>query len=308
MHHGKARFIVGFLILPVGLYALFVLWPYVQAFYISLTDWQGYSPTKNFVGLTNFVTLVHDPLFWGALKNNAYLLVTLPIVTIGLALFCAAMISFGGTGKRVHRGAGVRGVFGAGFYLVVYFFPIVMSAAMIGVLWLFIYEPRSGLLNSFLSLVGLGSARQEWLGQTNTALSSVAAIAVWGGVGFFVVLFTAAMTAIPHNLFEAMLLDGADQLQTFWHLTLPLSRDVVQVAVVFMGMGALDTFAVVNIVTVGPGGPDHSTNVIALHLYNSAFINGRFGYAAAIGVALFVITMAFTIATFRLTRREKIEY
>lgn len=308
MHHGKAKFIASFLALPVGLYALFVLWPYVQAFYISLTDWQGYSPTKAFIGLDNFATLIHDPLFWGALKHNLSLLAVLPIVTTGIALFFASMINFGGTGRRGRGGAGVRGVFGAGFYLVVYFFPIVMSAAMIGVLWLFIYEPRNGLLNAFLALVGLESAQQDWLGQTSTALGSVMAISVWGGVGFFVVLFTAAMTAIPHDLFEAMMLDGANRMQAFRHLTLPLTRDAVQVALVYMAIGALDTFALVNIVTVGPGGPDHATNVIALYLYSSAFVNGRFGYAAAIGVALFVITMTITAAAFGLTRREKIEY
>ncbi|WP_279580339.1 carbohydrate ABC transporter permease [Fodinicola feengrottensis] len=127
MRYGKYRFILSFLALPFVLYAIFVLSPYAQAFYIALTDWQGFTSRANFVGLANFVRLVQDPIFWIALKNNLFLLISIPIIVIVLALFFSSMINFGGSGRgRKHR-AGIRGVAGGRFYQVVYFFPSVLS-------------------------------------------------------------------------------------------------------------------------------------------------------------------------------------
>ena len=196
MHHGRYRFILTLLVLPLALYGIFVVSPYLQAFKIALTNWQGMSPSYDYVGLDNFSTLFHDPLFWTAVRHNAFLLIGIPVIVVTLALFFATMLNHGG------------GVRGSRFYKVVYFFPSILSIAVVGVLWQFVYEPRNGLLNAVLRGVGLHG--QIWLGDGNTALSSIMAVVVWGGVGFYVVLFTAAMAAIPRDLYEAALLDGAN--------------------------------------------------------------------------------------------------
>ena len=307
MNHGKRTFIASFLVVPIALYVFLVLSPYAQAFYISLTDWQGMSPNYNFVGLRNFQELFRDPIFWTALRNNLLLLVSVTVVTMSLALFFAAMISFGGTGLRRRAGV-VRGAPGAAFYRVVFFLPSVLSVAIVAVLWQFVFEPRNGLLNGTLSVLGLDALRQVWLGEQHTALAAVATVTVWVNVGFFVVIFTAAMASIPTELFEAATLDGASLFQMFWRVTLPLIWDAVQVGVIFLAIGALDAFALVQIMTVGPGGPDNATQVIALYLYENAFSYGKFGYASAIGVTLFLITLIFTAVTFRLSRRDRVEY
>jgi N-acetylglucosamine transport system permease protein len=200
------------------------------------------------------------------------------------------------------------GVRGSGFYKVVYFFPSVLSIAVIAVLWQFVYEPRNGLLNGLLGAVGLDGLRQIWLGDRDVALAAIAAIAVWGGVGFYVVLFTAAMNSIPRELYEAAVLDGAGRWQSFWRLTLPLIWGTVQVALAYLVIGALDMFALVKILSVGPGGPDNSTQVISLYMYENAFTYGRFGYASAIGVTLFLLTLIMTLIVFRVSRRERVEY
>ncbi|WP_344314868.1 sugar ABC transporter permease [Fodinicola feengrottensis] len=308
MRYGKYRFILSFLALPFVLYAIFVLSPYAQAFYIALTDWQGFTSRANFVGLANFVRLVQDPIFWIALKNNLFLLISIPIIVIVLALFFSSMINFGGSGRgRKHR-AGIRGVAGGRFYQVVYFFPSVLSVTVIAVLWQFIYEPKNGLLNGFLSAIGLSGAKQVWLGDSKTALAAVLGVSVWASVGFYVVLFTAAMGSVPRELYESCLLDGANRMQTFVHMTIPLIWDAIQVALVHLVIGALDTFALVQILTVGPGGPDNSTEVVALYLFDNAFTYSKFGYASAIGVAMFVLTLLLTVIAFRLSRRERVEY
>lgn len=304
MSHGKYRFIVAFLVPPLLLYGIFVLSPYAQTFYIALTDWQGVSADMSFIGLENFVRLVQDADFWNALKHNGLLLLIVPAGTILLALFFAFMLNLGGR----RGGPAVQGVRGAELYRVVYFFPQVLSIAIIAILWQFIYNPRSGLLNGVLEVLGLGFLRQTWLGDPSVALWAVMAVLIWSGVGFYVVLFNAAIQAIPRDLFEAALLDGAGRLATFRRITLPLLWDSVQVAFVYLGIIALDAFALVQIMTFGPGGPDDSTMVTGYYLYENAFEYARFGYATAIGVAMFFLTLTLAVLALRVSRRERIEY
>ncbi|MEU5868617.1 MULTISPECIES: sugar ABC transporter permease [unclassified Nonomuraea] len=298
----QSRIIIGFLAAPVLLYTVFVASPYVQAFYIALTDWRGLSAELGFVGLGNFAELAGDPVFWKALGNNVILLVTLPLVTIGLALFLAFMLNVAGG----PRGGEIRGVRGAAFYRVVYFFPYVLSIAIIGVLWMNVYNPINGLLNGALRAVGLGGVQPSWLGDERLAFWAVLAVLVWNGVGFYVVLFTAGIKAIPASLLEAAVLDGASRTQVFFRITIPLIWENIRTAAVYLGIAALDAFAVVQIMT--GGGPNDSTQVGSFYLYQNAFSYGRFGYASAMGVVLFGVTLALSAFTLSATRRERIEF
>ncbi|MFQ6194335.1 carbohydrate ABC transporter permease [Streptomyces sp. NPDC000405] len=305
MQHGKYRFIAGFLILPLALYGVFVISPFVQAIYYSFTDWTGLSPDFRMTGLKNYQRLWNDDVFWKAVWHNVLLLLVLPVVTLGLGLFFAFMLNVGG---RRRKNAAVAGVRGSGLYKVVYFFPQVLSIAIVALLFQFAYNPNSGALNSFLSAVGLDFIRPEWLGDPRLALWCVTAVMVWSNVGFYVVLFSAGMSAIPRDFYEAALLDGANRLQTFFRVTLPLLWDTVQTGWVYMGIMALDSFAVVQIMTVGPGGPDYSTEVLSFYLYTKAFRDGQAGYATSLGVALLIVTMIFAGVVLKLGRRERLEY
>ena len=168
MRHGQYRFIVGFLVLPLALYAVFVISPFIQAFYYSLTNWTGVSPTFDFVGLQNFQALVHDSLFLRALRNNAVLLVVMPLAVILLALFYAFLLNVGAAGA----GAGVRGVRGSGFYKLAFFLPQVLSVPVIAVIWAVIFDPTpTGLVNTVTRGIGLGTL--GWLADPNLALYCV---------------------------------------------------------------------------------------------------------------------------------------
>ncbi|PZG52069.1 ABC transporter permease [Spongiactinospora gelatinilytica] len=298
----QRRVIIGFLAAPVLLYTVFVASPYVQAFYIALTDWRGLSAEIGLIGLGNFTELFGDPVFWQALRNNLLLLVTLPIVTIGVGLFLAFMLNAAGG----PRSGEIRGVRGAKFYRVVYFFPYVLSIAIIGVLWKNIYNPINGLLNGALRAVGLEEVQPSWLGDERLAFWAVLAVLVWNGIGFYVVLFTAGIKAIPASLLEAAVLDGASRTQVFFRITIPLIWENIRTAAVYLGIAALDAFAVVQIMT--GGGPNDSTQVGSFYLYQNAFSYGRFGYASAMGVVLFVVTLALSAFTLRATRKERIEF
>jgi len=300
MKHGRARFIAGVLLPALALHAVFVLSPYAQAFYLALTDWTGVSGQAHFVGAGNFVRLASDSLFLDALRNNAVMLLVVPLVTVALGLFLATMLNLGS--RR-----GLRGIAGANAYKIVYFFPQLLSMAIIAVLWEFVYNPNTGLLNGGLRAVGLGRLARSWLAEPHLALWSVMAVLIWSSAGFYLVLFSAAIEAIPADLYEAALIDGAGPWATFRAITLPLLRDTVQVAFVYLGIAALDGFAVVQIMTVGPGGPDGSTEVIGLGLYRNAFTYGRFGYASAMGVTLFFLTLTLAVLALRGGRRERLE-
>ncbi|MCA6090570.1 sugar ABC transporter permease [Streptomyces sp. SCA3-4] len=305
MQHGKYRFIAGFLILPLAIYGIFVISPFVQAVYYSFTDWTGLSPDFRVTGTENYRRLWNDDVFWKSVGHNVLLLLVLPLVTLGLGLFFAFMLNVGG---RRRKNAAVAGVRGSGFYKIVYFFPQVLSIAIVALLFQFAYNPNSGALNSFLSAIGLDSVQPEWLGDPGLALWCVMAVMVWSNVGFYVVLFSAGMSSIPRDFYEAALLDGANRVQTFFRITLPLLWDTVQTGWVYMGIMALDSFAVVQIMTVGPGGPDYSTEVLSFYLYTKAFRDGQAGYATTLGVALLIVTLIFAGIVMKLGRRERLEY
>ncbi|WP_412538788.1 sugar ABC transporter permease [Longispora sp. K20-0274] len=302
MNHGRLRIIALFLVLPLTLYGTLVVSPYAQAFYISLTSWSGFTAEKPFVGLDNFQRLYSDPDFWNALAHNGILLLVVPFVTIVLGIFFAAMLNVGG------RAGKVTGVRGAAFYRRVYFLPHILPVVITAVLWQFIYNPQIGLLNSGLKNTGLGALARTWLGDPKVALGSLILVMIWAGVGFYVVLFSAAMQSIPKDIFEAADLDGASRWRTLFHITLPLLRDTVQVAYIYLGIHALDAFALFMVLSPD-GGPDQSTMVVSQYLYISAFSNGKFGYATAIGVTLCLLSLLLAAVTFRMSRtKNQIEF
>jgi N-acetylglucosamine transport system permease protein len=291
MYRDKYRLIIPFLFPSVLLYVTFVLYPYFQSMYISLTRWRGLTPNAEFIGLENFERMFTDDRFWNALQNNLTFLGTIPLITIVISLFFAFLLT--------------QGVRGAKFYRLTYFFPQVMSIVAIGVLWSFVYHPIIGILNSLLRLLGVATP-PVWLGNPDTALGAIGAVVIWQGIGFFMILFIAGMESIPPTYYEAAVIDGANRWHLFWKITLPLLWDTVRTALIFLAIGAVDMFAIVQ--TMTQGGPSRSTEVLATYLYDAAFLASRFGYATAIAVFMFIMVLTLSLVLMRLTRRESLEY
>jgi N-acetylglucosamine transport system permease protein len=301
MRHGKYPFIISFLAIPVVLYVIYVIGPYAQAFYLALTNYNGFS-SPTFVGFANFTRMFHNDLFWKAVQHNVFLLVALPLVTMAIALFLAFMLNVGGRSR-----GGVRsGVWGSKFYRLVFFFPQVLAVVIVGVLFQQILRPdTSGAVNG--PLHALGVSPLGFLTNSTIAMWTVLAVLVWQAVGFYVVLFSAGMSNIPQDIYEAADLDGAGRFNMFFRVTLPLLFDTVQVAWVYLGIAAFDAFALVQVLTVEQGGPDGATTVLANEVYKN-FLQSKAGYASAMGVALFFLTLTFAALTVRLSRRERIDY
>ncbi|MFC4106302.1 carbohydrate ABC transporter permease [Micromonospora zhanjiangensis] len=298
----KYLFVIGFLFVPVTLYVVFVIAPYVQAFQISMTSWRGIGAPK-WIGFENYRKLLDDGSFWKAVEHHGVLLVALPLITLGIALFFAFLLNVGGRASGGVR----RGVWGSKFYRVVFFFPQVLAVAIVAVLFQTVYRPNeSGLINGVLMKLGLDPVL--FLIKPGLALWSIIGVLVWQAVGFYVVLFSAGMANIPGEIYEAAEVDGASRVVLFFRITLPLLWDTLQVAWVYLGIAAFDAFAIVNVLSVDSGGPDGATTVLAVEIYRNAFTYQKYGYASALGVALFFLTITFAALALRVTKRESIEY
>lgn len=306
MRHGQYRFIAGFLVIPVVVYAFFMVWPYIQDIFYSFTEWNGLDTNPKFIGFGNYVRLFHDDKFLGAVVHNAFFLLTVPLITIVLALFLAFMLNVGGNSGK----AGIQGVRGSSIYKVVLFFPQVLSVAIVVILYQSIFQTDStGLANAILIKLHIVSADNPmlWFSDANWVRWILLWVAVWSGFGFYMVLFSAAMQSIPKDIYEAALLDGASRVKQFFRVTLPLLWDTISVAWVYLGFIALDLFALVYALTPGPGGPNHASEVMSTYFFHTAFQNGQFGYACALGVALALFSLILAAVQLRVTRRETVE-
>ncbi|WP_114853833.1 carbohydrate ABC transporter permease [Brachybacterium sp. YJGR34] len=308
-------FFLVFLGIPLAVYLMFVVSPFAQSFYYSLTDWSGLSPSMEFIGAANYARIAGDAVFWMSLRNNLALLIVLPLVTIVLAYALAVMVTIGGSTR-----GGVRGVRGAGFYRIISFFPYAIPAVITGILFNFIYHPGGGLLNGFLNLL-LGPVNlvlsllgaqpvpaisTAWLGDPRVALAAVGFAIVWTFVGFYMVLFVAGIKSIPQEVLEAARIDGAGRLRSAVQIVAPMVRDNISTALVYMGIFALDAFTFVSVMTPN-GGTANSTKVVSLHLYQTAFRDGRFGEASAMGVIMAVVTMLVAVLVILLGRSRREE-
>lgn len=288
-----SAFALVFLGLPLAIYVVFVISPFVQAFYYSMTDWTGFSKKMNFVGLANYFTLLQDPVFTKAVMNSIVLVLVLPPLVIILSLTLATLVTVGGVTKGE-----VQGLKHSGIYRVISFFPYTVPAIVIGILWAQMYDPSSGLLNGILTAMGFEFFKSfAWLGDERTAMGASIFVIAWSMVGFYMVLFIAAIKGIPSDVYEAARVDGAGRLRTAISITVPMIRDTIRTAYIYLGILALDAFVYMQALNPS-GGPANSTVVISQHLLNTAFKKGKFGYATSMGATLAVITLVFAALIF----------
>ncbi len=218
-------------------------------------------------------------------------------MTIVIALTFASLMTIGGSSHGQ-----LRGMRNSSLYRVVSFFPYVIPAIVIGLIWSQIYDPSSGLLNGVLTKIGLSGFEDfAWLGELTTARWAVMFVIIWGFVGFYMVLFIAAIKGVPAEVYEAARIDGAGRWKMFIRITIPMIRDSVQTAYIYLGILALDAFVYTQ--ALNPeGGPDYSTRVMTQELFSTAFVDGKAGRASAIGVVLAIVTLLFAAIVFTVNR------
>jgi len=274
--------------------AVFVYWPLLQNVFFSLLKWNIYSGEQTFVGLDNYVALAADPVFWHALTNNVWYAVISIVFQVFGALVLAAIVE------------SVRSERWRKAFRAIYFIPSAISLTVAGLLFYFIYQPQSGLLNVLLQGVGLGQFSQAWLGHESTAVFAVIAMSQWQGFGYSVLLFSVALQRIPLEYYEAAELDGVGPVRRFFSVSLPLVREMTGLMMIVTVAGAFQVFNEVMVMT--SGGPDNASQVLSTWLYHAGFVTDDFGSAAAIGVAIFVITLALAVAQLAYSRRRRVEW
>jgi raffinose/stachyose/melibiose transport system permease protein len=266
--------IIGFLLPALLLYALFVIYPISQSIRYSFYDWNGLEPLTQWVGLENFTDAFSDPLFLEAIRHNFIIIALSLLLQIPFALAMALLLS--------------RNLIGRGIFRVMFFAPYILSDVVTGVVWRQIYRPN-GLLDQLLASVGTGSVTHEWLADPEIALYSLFFVISWRFFGFHMVLMLAGLQLIPTDLEEAAAVDGATFWQSLRHITLPLLGPTIRVSVFLSIIGALQLFDLVWVTT--KGGPVNSTATMATYLVDWGFRRSQFGYASAVSVIVFGLSL-----------------
>jgi len=281
----------AFLLPTLILFCVFTVYPFFNAFYVSMTNWDGFTQAK-FIGLNNFTRLMGDAKVWKYLGNN----LQFGVFTVFFKVFLGFMIALFLNEK-------FRGV---AFFRCVFFVPVMMSFVAIGMLWKWIYTPSSGLINSILFKLGMMNPSKPiaWLGDAKLAMYCIIVVDIWRWTGYHVVIFLAGLQTIPNELYEAAIVDGANDRQQLRYITLPQMYSITLTNMVFCMTGAVSVFDL--IYTMTGGGPYNATKSIAIYVYEIAFgSSNKFGYATAINILLFFIILVITTFMIRWMNRVK---
>lgn len=266
-------------------FVVFYAVPAVRGLWISLTNWDLLRAPK-FIGIDNYVKLFGDAEFLNALKVTVYyVLLNIPIQTI-LAIAIAVMMS------RLTQSMIVRAII---------ILPWLMPPVVVGLIWLWLMDPNIGIINVGLEAIGLNSI--AFLGLPKYAMPSVAAINIWEYVGYTALLVFAGLQSIPSSVYEAASIDGANEMQMFWQVTIPLLRPVLVFVLVTSVIGSFQLFDVVAITT--KGGPVNATKVLNWYIYEQAFSRFNMGYSTAISIVLFAMLVFVSLAQMRLMRADE---
>lgn len=290
----RHRINVGLLfVLPaMAIFTLYVAWPIVSTVQYSFFDWDGISPTREFIGLQNYVDLLtRDRGFRSGITNN----VLWAVVVIGALLTFGFLIAYVlSTPLRLRN-----------LYRTAFFLPTAASLVVVAYVWRYIYDGGVGPLNAFLNQVGLGEFTRTWLADPQATIFAVMGVAIWFSMGLFVVVYLAAISAIPRELFESAEIDGASSFQKMRHIAFPLTSTTRRALAILGLIFAVNEFGFVFFLS--RGGPFHASETMAFQIYDLSFTLNRTGYASALTVILLLVSLAITIPQLLLLRRARMD-
>ena len=261
-------------------FILFLGYPIIRGFYMSLFDW-GIMGPKEYLGLGNYVDLFTDDRFWRVLGNSfLFMLLYVPPVIL-VSMFLAVLLH--------------GFIPGIGIFQSIFFLPMVINVSVSAIAIKWLMDPQIGLLNRILDIFGI--APQTWLNQQGWAMLVVSLVVIWSSSGFNIIIFLAGLENISKEIYEAAEVDGSNPWTTFFRITVPLLRPVILLVTVLSVIGSLQVFGEIFMLT--GGGPFGSTTVLAYYLYEKGFNNFDFGVAAAVGVVMTGIIAILTLIQFR---------
>ncbi len=279
----------GFIAPAFLLFTLFIIVPTLASVYYSFTSWDGLSPTVKFVGLANYREIATGARFRNALVNTFLLTFFISILENSMALGLALLVDNVRWWKNFFRSA---------FYI-----PVLISGIVSGFIWKIMYNFNFGAVNTILNSIGMGSARQDWLGNPKLALMMVGVVLVWKGAGYYMIIYLASLQSVSTDIIEAASIDGASPWQRFKHIILPLISGAFTINFTLSLINGLKVFDQISVMT--DGGPGFTTETIVYLLYKVGFNEGRQGFGTAVGIVLlFIIIILNTIQQKFLKSRE----
>jgi len=283
--------IMVFVLPALIIFVVIIIIPIFMSTYYGTLKWDGIGDGK-FIGVKNYIDLFKDSIFRKSIVNSFILALLSIFIQLPISLILALILA--------------RGIKGESFFRTVYFIPVVISTIVIGQLWLKIYHPDYGLLNVFLKDIGLGSLTKAWLGEKETALYAAFIPIVWQYVGYNMLLMYTGIKAIPDEIYEAAKIDGASSIRTAWNISIPLSRPILKVCIVFAIIGSLKVFDLVYVLT--NGGPVNASEVPSTLMYNTIFHKYMYGSGSAIAVFIVIECLIFTILIQKFFKVEEVTY
>lgn len=275
------RYLPYLFMLPAILILLFVyICPFFSSIYISMTDWNGISWAMNFIGFKNFIDILNEPSIGEILLNNLkYFLVLVFVQNFAAVIFAVLIDSV---------------IAGRNFFRAVFFMPTIVATVAIGFIWTLMLDPVNGSIPNMADKLGITFlSGVQWLGDPNVTLFVIAFVSMWQWTGWNMVIYIAGLQSIPKDLYESSDIDGASGLSKFRHITIPMLAPAITVNMVMSTIGVLKFFDMPFIMT--KGGPGHSTETLAITIYNNAFLINKMGYGTAISLVLFILVLAITI-------------
>ncbi len=285
----KNKKIIVLYLAPVLLgLGVFVYYPLLRSIFDSFYRWVSYSADRKWVGLDNYIQIFSNEQIWTILKNNVLYALISVICQVFLAMVLAACL------EEIFMRRFQK------FFRTVLFLPSLISMSVIGLLWKCIFNPNSGLLNTFIHAIGFENVTPTWLGDASLAIFCCIFVSQWQYVGYCMLLDLIGIQKIPGELYEAAKIDGAGSVKKFFYITLPLGKESMLVTAIITVIGSFKIFTEIQVMT--GGGPGRATEVLATAMYRSAFINDEMGVAGAYAIVIFVITLILSLIQLKLTR------
>lgn len=268
------------------LFTLFVVYPVIYSMGFSFTRFRGFG-TPDFIGLENYISLGQDPFFWRALQNTVIILVISIAVLVPASFGLALLLR--------------RKIPGTGALRALVFGPAIIAPILIGLIWVFILDPKIGLLNRVLGL--LGAAPVQWIGGDTLTPYAVSLVFIWSSIGFAMTIFYAGRQVLPEDVMEASALDGATGLQQLRFVTIPMMRETFAIVTILMITNVFKIFELVYMLT--GGGPVHRSETLVSYMYFTTFTNQKYGLGMALAVIITVLGAIVSIAYLALSRERK---
>ena len=289
---GRSRFIVLCVAPAVILFVIFMIYPTLNVFRMSLYERGAYSPTETCVGFNNFKSLISDANFIRSMQNTILLIVVVTIITFALALVFAGIL----TREKIR---------GKEFLRVVFYIPNILSVVVISGIFSAIYQPENGMLNSILSMIKGETVTILWKGENLVMVSLIIAM-VWQAIGYYMVMYMASMAAVPQSLYESAGLDGAGRITQFFQITIPLIWTNIRTTLTFFIISTIN-MAFLFVKAMTSGGPNGASEVALSYMYGQKDA-GLYGYSMAIGVVIFLFSFLLSALVNKVTKRTPLEF